>query len=87
MVFNAFPPRGVFKGRNFMTPDLLGYARAKKPDAKGLTVWVELSTGTGFEGEPIFGVTVRNAHGDHVSPDPSKMFFSRAAAEEYAATL
>lgn len=38
------------KGANFMTPDLLGFIRVNGEI-------IEITTGTGFQGERIFGVT------------------------------
>ncbi len=38
------------RGANFMTPDLLGFIRVNGEV-------IEISTGTGFQGERIFGVT------------------------------
>ena len=69
-------PKGTFDDKNFMTPDVLGYYKIRKG-------YAELSTGTGFKYEPIFGVTVR--------PDPghamSKLCHSRSEALRYIETL
>jgi hypothetical protein len=67
------PFRGL--ARNFMTPQVLGYYKLRRG-------YAELSTGTGFRHEPIYGVTVR--------PDPggqSRMFYDRAEAEAFIASL
>jgi len=51
-------PSGVFKGKNFMTPDVLGYWRV--PGG-----YAELSKGAGFErGTTIYGVTCARPDGD-----------------------
>jgi len=44
-----------FKGRNFLTPDVVMIGRYKNG------VWFELSYGTGFEGDWLFGVTFMRA--------------------------
>lgn len=81
------PPRGIFRGTNFMTPDVIAYFKLRH----GLG-WAELTSGTGIEHEPIFGVTVR----DYMGEDPgrntpggnlSKMFFSEREAREYIKSL
>lgn len=76
--------RHVFKGQNFMTPDVILYGKVEHP---GRSVYYELSRGTGFSGEEIFGVTVRDYMGRRFEPDPSKVLFSRADAENYIKTL
>jgi hypothetical protein len=69
------PPKGVFKGNNFMTPEVLGYC--KVPGG-----YVELSKGRGISRELIFGVTFRDGKGeDH--DKRGKLFWSRGAAESY----
>jgi hypothetical protein len=79
----------LFKGSNFMTPDILRYGRSDEhgKGAAGRVRFYELSTGRGFKGEPIFGVTVRDSDGNRFDPDLSKMFFSRRAAEDYIEEL
>ena len=70
--------RKVVKGRNVMTPDLVGYYRVEGGVA-------ELSWGEGFDRKEIFGVTVvREGKHDHGA---SKMFYSEAAAREYIEEL
>ena len=70
------PPRGLFVGSNFMTPSILGYYLAGDH-------WCELSEGTGLSHQPIFGVTVKpDPEGNH-----SKLFYSRAAAEDYIESM
>jgi hypothetical protein len=49
----------TLKGKNIMTPDVIEYLQA------GAYI-VELSEGTGFSREPIFGVTVLELDGDDV---------------------
>lgn len=76
----AYPPAGVFRGRNFMTPDVLAFYHGK---FRGRYVYVELSSGD-FLGTLYFGVTVRPlAHAKALDPDPSKVFNSRSDAEQY----
>lgn len=69
-------PKGTFKGANFMTPSIRGYYKLRKG-------YAELSEGTGFNHQPIFGVTV--------APDPgqlrSKMCHSYNEAIEYIASM
>jgi len=68
------PPRGLFQGRNFMTPAIESYHPLRDGQS-----WAELSGGRGINNDPIFGVTIR--------PDPeyklSAMFYSRDEAIEY----
>ncbi len=73
-----------FAGSNFMTPTVL-LIKDLRPDLA-----VELSTGRGIEGEPIFGVTfaVRTGGawvpGREVDSAPEGgLFRSRRAAEAY----
>ena len=68
------PPRGTFKGKNMMTPDILGYFKLRSG-------YAELSEGTGLSRQPIFGVTVRGAAAE------SKLFQSYSAAVEYIESL
>jgi hypothetical protein len=70
----AAPP-GYFRGSSFMTPTVLAYYRLRS--ALGRVLYVELSVGQGFHGEGIYGVTVRRANGDRLTPDPSTMYGSR----------
>lgn len=72
--------RSVIKGRNIMTPQFVRYAET-------LNYIIELSTGTGFEGEPIYGVTVVNKHTGQHEFELSDMFYSREFAEAYIADL
>jgi hypothetical protein len=69
-------PNGLFRGRNFMTPDVIAYYKLRKGHA-------ELSEGTGITHKPIYGVTVE--------PDAentrSRMFHSKAEALNYIDAL
>lgn len=77
------PPQGVFRGSNFMTPDVIGYFRVS-PYRRYSAVYVEFAKGRGFHGESIYGVSVRRANGEMIrDPDPSKLFHSMRAATEY----
>lgn len=76
----ASVPPDVFKGHNFMTPNVIGLYSGRQA---GRTVYVELASGRGIEHEPIFGVTVRGAGGRRLEPDPSKLFWSRRKAQAY----
>ena len=68
----------IVKGTNFVTPTVLGYYSIKDGVA-------ELSYGTGFRHEPIFGVTVvKNGKHDHELSNP---FFDKKEAIEYIASL
>jgi len=73
-------PRGVFKGHNFMTPNIHAHYKLREG-------YAELSTGEGIYREPIFGVTVRKHDGTHFSPELSKLFHSKAEALEYIRSL
>jgi len=72
-------PAGIFKGANFMTPRIIAYYRVRK------RLYAELSEGTGFSQEPIFGVTVHDSYGNDTGK--SKMVFSKAEAMEYIESL
>lgn len=75
-------PRGVFPGKNFMTPHIEGYYKLREG-------YAELSSGEGMTREPIFGVTVRGLAranddvGRALERERSKMFHSRKAAIDY----
>lgn len=49
----ATPARKFFQGKNFMTPDVLGYGKLHPRIA------YELSSGTGFRNDPICGISIR----------------------------
>ena len=76
-------PRGVFKGRNFMTPVVLGFFRGV---VRGETCFIELSRddqeGGGPFG-PMFGVTVRHPNGDRLEDDPSCCFSTKESALDF----
>lgn len=68
------------KGKNIMTPDVIRYGVAGK-------YAYELTEGTGFKREPIFGVTIlTRRYGEH-RHDLSKMFYSIEEAEAWISTL
>lgn len=68
--------QGVFKGLNFMTPNVIMYYKLRKG-------YAELSEGTGISRQPIFGVTVE--------PDTdrarSKMCQSKSEALAYIESM
>jgi hypothetical protein len=64
------PPRGLFQGRNFMTPNIVGYYKLRLG-------YAELSAGTGITNQAIYGVTCKPDDGR------SKLFQSRAEAMKY----
>lgn len=74
-------PSGLFNGRNFMTPEIIGYYKLRKG-------YAELSEGTGLNHQPIFGVTVQH-HGTAGATDvaASQVFQSRQAARSYIEAL
>lgn len=79
---NAF--RATVKGKNIMTPDVLGYYKSGQ-------YIVELAEGTGFGGDMIYGVTVVK---DAVHPierehmfNLSKMFYDKKEATDYIDSL
>lgn len=63
------------QGKNFMTPDVIEYIDTPR-------FLVELSEGTGFDHEPIYGVTVATLDGER-DHDRSQMFFSLDDAREH----
>lgn len=71
-------PIGVFRKRNFMTPEIVGYYRTVH---QGRTAYVELSRGRGMAGEALYGVTVRDVTGGRFEPDPSDCYLSRYQAD------
>jgi hypothetical protein len=70
-------PQGVFKGRNFMTPDVLMYFKLRKG-------YAELSEGTGLNRQPIFGVTVEPDTPDRAR---SKVCQSKSEALAYIRSM
>jgi hypothetical protein len=72
--------RKAIKGKNLMTPDVIRYINTDK-------YIVELSQGTGFGGEDIFGVTVLNKRTNGAELELDQMFYSREFAEAYIADL
>lgn len=68
-----------YKSKNIMTPEILAYG------VQGIFAY-ELSEGTGFRREPIFGVTVMELSGTR-RHDLSQMFHSLEDADEYIHTL
>jgi hypothetical protein len=75
-------PDGLFRGRNFMTPDVIAYYKLYKG-------YAELSDGTGFNRQPIYGVTVQG-YGETLDGIPdtaSRMFRSKAEALSYIQAL
>ena len=69
------------KGNNFMTPDIVGYTTVA-----GLNV--EVSYGTGFNGEWIYGVTIFDDTGNQLPyTDYSKAFYSVDKIKEYLKQL
>ena len=73
--------RDYFKtqGKNFMTPEIIRYIDSDR-------YLIELSRGTGFDHEPIYGVTVATITGRPLF-DESQMFHSLEEAEGYIAGL
>lgn len=65
--------KSVIKGKNLMTPDVLGYY------ISGNYI-VELSQGTGFSGEQIYGVTVINGETMQREFDLDKCFDNKTNA-------
>ncbi len=62
------------KGKNIMTPEILQFGVSGK-------YAYELSQGTGFKREPIFGVTVLRRKTGERRDDLSKMFYSLEEAD------
>jgi hypothetical protein len=69
-------------GRNFLTPDFISLGFA--PSGEYV---VELSSGMGINGQPMYGVTVVTVHPAEKSFEMSKVFFSLAEAREYVSSL
>jgi len=83
MLYDVKPcakPKGVFKGGNFMTPNVLGFYKLR-------VGYAELSEGTGMDHQLIFGVTVRPDKWEEGKQARSKLFQSKAAAMEYIESL
>jgi len=78
MTHTIIKPKGIFQGNNFMTPNILAYYRTRRG-------YAELSEGTGFSREPIFGVTVHDYKGNDTGQ--SKMVFSKDEAIKYIESL
>ncbi len=75
MLKYSSPPNGLFKGNNFMTPNISGYYKIDEG------VYAELSTGRGIYNEPIWGVTVRPTDA------LSKLCYSEKEAIDYITSL
>lgn len=75
--------RRMHKGRNFMTPDIIGWY------GNDSDTIAELSAGRSIYGAPLYGVTVvRIEQGEPVrDTDSNEAFSSRTEAEDYALTL
>ena len=72
------------KGKNFMTPDVLG--RYFVPYSKHRAeMVVEFSEGTGFNNDPMYGVTCAN--NKEIYSELSKCFFDKYEAIEYINSL
>jgi hypothetical protein len=69
----------TIKGKNLITPDVLGYG------VRGIFAY-ELSEGTGFGTNPLYGVTVLELTGERRN-DLSQMFHSIEEADEYIKKL
>ena len=79
------PIRGIFakayNGQsNLMTPEVVQLGKQGK-------FYYELSRGTGFSGNNIFGVTVLNVEGEERRPDLNKLFSNLSMAEQYIKSL
>ena len=68
----------VVKGKNFMTPNVIGYYQI----ANGVA---ELSYGMGFNHRYVFGVTV--VQNKKHNSELSDLFFDKKEAIEYIASL
>lgn len=69
------------QGKNFMTPGVIEYRDL--PNG----YMVELSEGTGFDHEPIFGVSVADADGNRLFEPESQMFWSLEDARRHIDNL
>ena len=70
----------VVKGANMMTPGVMGFYYQNN-------YAVELSTGVGFDGSKIYGVTVVNTTTKEHEYELSKMFREWGEAIEYIKSL
>ena len=70
-----------FEGSNFMTPDVIKYGHIDNNRV------YELSTGTGFNNNEIYGVTIRTKHDAENCDDLSQMCVSLEDAERYIKDL
>jgi hypothetical protein len=69
----ATPPRGAFRGQNFMTPEILAYYHGT---VSGRSVYAEISRGRGIENETIYGLTYRYANGERPAEPKCRMSHS-----------
>ena len=69
----------VVRGKNIITPDVIGFYQ------NGDFI-MELSEGTGFSGDPVYGVTVVSETYKEHEKDLSQMFHSRKEAINYMNT-
>lgn len=71
----------TLKGKNIMTPNIIEFGEV----GDNYNLVYELSEGTGFSGEPVFGVTVLEVLDDGTvkrRSDKSKLCFSLEEAQE-----
>lgn len=72
--------KSVVAGKNVMTPYPLAYGFIG-------TQWVyEISEGTGFVGEPMFGVSVVDDETGQLNREMSQLFETKQAAHEWVET-
>lgn len=72
--------KSVITGQNVITPEVIRYIETRDHI-------IELSTGTGFNGDQLFGVTVINKHNKERVLDKDDVFYSREFAEAYIAGI
>lgn len=71
-------PSVVFKGKNFITPNVIGYYQNGG-------IYAELSSGTGFLGNPVFGCTFQRLEDGKAIclDDLSQLFYTEPEALVY----
>lgn len=72
--------RSIVHGQNFMTPDVIGHYKASH-------YICELSTGIGFSGGHLYGVTIADTKTKKHRHDLSKCFYSEDEAKDYINSL
>lgn len=76
----------LFKGRNFMTPELIKFGYVEQPKQSNVPLVYELSKGEGFSREIIYGLTVKDLSGKTIN-DLSGCYHSMILIENLIKSL